>query len=243
MKEVFYFPEEESPNKILAILVAILGIFSLILPIKVSLLVGAFMMNYPHMIIPYGSLALIITSVLLSTLTGVLQVFLFLSWNNAIRKNIENTKLLFQLSLETISNDKKESLKAFLSRLSELELATWAFWAYTVIYIISLISGIGFKIILNVIAFVFLAIYLQSLFSISSELSMLKNTAYSYFLERPALLPKVKERNIILVALFSVITFTLYWLYLMVKLTYELHDFIEEDKILRKHVITVLKRK
>ncbi|MBC7240295.1 MAG: hypothetical protein H5T71_09375 [Chloroflexi bacterium] len=134
-------------------------------------------------------------------------------------------------------------MKAFLSRLSELELATWAFWAYTVIYIISLISGIGFKIILNVIAFVFLAIYLQSLFSISSELSMLKNTAYSYFLERPALLPKVKERNIILVALFSVITFTLYWLYLMVKLTYELHDFIEEDKILRKHVITVLKRK
>lgn len=233
--------EERVPSKTLSIVVVILGIFSTLFSITASHVLKHLLIFPPRMVDLYTGLGLIGTSIILNLITGVLQALLLFSWNKAIRNNIENTKILFQFSKEKVSDNRKESLELFLIKLSQLDIATWAFWIYLTIYVMTWMLGMGMRLILNVVSFIFLAIYLQSLFSISSELSKLKRTAYSLFLKTPAPLPEIKPRNIIMVAFLAIVTFTLYWLYLIIKLTYEIANFIESDKSLRESVISALK--
>ncbi len=233
--------EERTPSKGLAISVVILGVLSTLFSISASLSLRYAIMHFPHVMSFYTPFGLIGISIILSLIAGLLQLLLLFSWNRAIKNNIENTKLLFQFIQGKISESKRESIILFLHKISQLEIATWAFWIYALFYTVALISGIGLKVLLNILAFIFLAIYLQSLFSVSFELSRLKSTAYSYFLGKPALITEIKGRNVIIVAILSIITFTIYWLYLLIKITYEISSFIEEDQRVRQGVLEAIK--
>lgn len=232
--------EEKPPSVKLAISSVVLGILSIITWVSAS----SHMISDPAIVFKeeelLASLGLFILSIILKILAGVFQLILLYSWSKAIENNIDNTKLLFQLANERISEDKKGSLSVFLLKLSQMKINSWAFIIYAFFYVFG-----GFIPIINLInipAFVFLAIYLHSLFSVSSELSKLKNTVYFYFLRGmiPPM-PEIKERNVVIVALLSVITFTIYWLYLLIKLTQEISSFIEADTKIRKSVIEALK--
>jgi len=239
--------EEKAPSKGMAWSVIALGILAFIVSLIGGFAVSRGVMTAHTPAEAMGAVAgggsILIVGGVIGFIAGVLQIVVLYSWNKAITTNIDNTKMIFQLAHDKVEDsEKKENLNAFLLKVSRLEVSTWAFWAYIILYIIGMFMGMGFKTVLNILAFIFLAIYLQSIFSVSSELSKAKNTVYTYFMEKPALIPEVKKRNIILVIVLSVITFTIYWLYLLVKLTDEIREFVLTDQTVRRSVIEAISK-
>ena len=240
--------EEKAPSKGMAWSIIGLGILAFIIS-----MIGGFMVSRAVITVPNnpaaamgamaGGSSVMFAGGIIGLIAGILQILLLYSWNKAITTNIDNTKIIFQLAHDKIEDpEKKESLNAFLLKVSRLEVSTWAFWAYIILYIIGMFLGMGLKAVLNIAAFIFLAIYLQSVFTVSAELSKAKNTVYTYFLEKPALIPEVKKRNIILVVVLAIITFTIYWLYLLVKLTDEIREFVLTDQSVRRSVIDAVSK-
>jgi len=239
MIDIEHILEEKPPSLRVAMASVALGVLS----IAIWALASSHFISDPFSMVRKGSslthITLFALSIILKAFGGILQLVLLYSWSKALEKNIENTKALFQSAYEKVSENKKESLSLFLLRLSQMKLSTWAFVLYAIFYILG--GMVPLLSLINIPAYIFLAIYLHSLFYLSSELSKLKNITYDYFLGKPSLIPEIKERNIILVALFSIATLNIYWFYLLIELTKEISNFINTDKRARRYVIEALK--
>ncbi|MCS7232537.1 MAG: DUF4234 domain-containing protein [Synergistetes bacterium] len=121
-----------------------------------------------------------------------------------------------------------------------MKINSWAFPIYAFLYAFGAIIPV--LNVMNIPALIFLAIYLHSLFSVSSDLSKFKNMIYFHLLGGiPFPIPEIRERNVIVVAILSIITLNIYWLYLLIKLTKEISNFINADMKIRKHLTETLK--
>ncbi|MCD6103632.1 MAG: DUF4234 domain-containing protein, partial [Thermotogaceae bacterium] len=91
-------------------------------------------------------------------------------------------------------------------------------------------------VIFSLLAIIFLAIYLQSVFTVSKRLEEIKNTMYSVMGISTLQMQNIKSRNIGLFILFVIITLGIYWLYLLIKLSSEINNYLDTDQRLRQMV-------
>jgi len=127
------------------------------------------------------------------------------------------------------STDEKQKLLSLSTvevHLESLDLRSWAYWLYVGFY----------AVIFSLLAIIFLAIYLQSVFTVSKRLEEIKNTMYSVMGISTLQMQNIKSRNIGLFILFVIITLGIYWLYLLIKLSSEINNYLDTDQRLRQMV-------
>ena len=86
-----------------------------------------------------------------------------------------------------------------------------------------------------------MAIYIHNIFKSTSKLSDLKDKIYRYLKEEKDVdlageVYRIPQRNIITFIILSVITLSIYWLYLLVKLSSEINNYVKSDEKMRKEL-------
>ncbi len=178
----------------------------------------------------------------LGFVSGVLQLVVMYQWSSALKTNIENTQIIMKnLGRKVTDQDKVDVIDLFTTRLSGMQLPVWSYWLYVVFYIIGLFTG-AYAILFFILAFIFLAVYLHGVFSISDNLQEMKGKIYPFLLDRVVFedLRKVNKRSIGLFILLAIVTFGIYWYYLLIKLSGEINTYVDTDSRLRESVFKKL---
>ncbi len=182
-----------------------------------------------------GALAI---AVIFGIIAAIFQFIVMNQWANALKMNKNNTKIVLDyLSMKAQDTEEKFDISLIRNKIESIEIKTWAFWLYLVLYILNFITlSYG---ILKIIGLIFLAIYLQSVLSASSQLQDIKTKMYTALSKGEMLvnLNLIKPRNIGLVILLSIITLGIYAYYLLFALSKEINAFIEQDKELRNKLV------
>ncbi|HAA86592.1 MAG TPA: hypothetical protein DCE14_09655 [Kosmotogaceae bacterium] len=192
-----------------------------------------------------GASAVMILAGLLGLVSGILQAVVMYQWSCGLKTNIENTRVIMTgLSKKITDSEKTDVIDLFSTRLSGMQLPVWAYWLYVVLYIIGLFSG-AYAILFFVLGFIFLAIYLHGVFSVSESLQDMKGKIYPFLLEKVVFedIRKINKRNIGLFILLSIVTFGIYWYYLIIKLSSEINAYTDIDSRLRESVYSKLEEK
>lgn len=190
-----------------------------------------------------GSLALV---ALFGILSAIFQLLVLYQWARAINRNITNTRDVFLNLKDRLEDPLRGEIGFFANRAEEFVVQTWPFWLYLVFYIIGLFTGV-YAILFNILAFIFLAVYLHHIFRSTGKLSDLKDKLYQYLEGKHGVrlggqVFRIPRRSIILFIILSIITFTIYWLYLLVKLSSEINRYLSTDETLRREVEEALGR-
>ncbi len=190
-----------------------------------------------------GSLGLV---VVFGVLAAIFQFLVLYQWARAINRNVQNTKDVFQNLKERLEDPLRGEIGFFLNRAEEFAIQMWPFWLYLVFYLIGLFTGM-YGFVFNILAFIFLAVYLHHIFRSTGKLSDLKDKLYQYLEDRYSVrlggrVFRIPRRNIILFIILSIVTFAIYWLYLLIKLSGEINQYLATDEVLRKDVEEALSK-
>ncbi len=189
-----------------------------------------------------GAGVIMILGGLMGLVSGILQLVVMYQWSSVLKTNIDNTRIIMtSLGRRVIDRDKVDVIDLFSSRLSGMQLPVWSYWLYVVFYVIGLLTG-AYAILLFILAFIFLAAYLHGVFSVSDNLQDMKGKVYPFLLGRVVFedIRKVQKRSIGLFILLALITFGIYWYYLLIKLSSEINAYVEMDSRLRESVFKKL---
>ena len=192
-----------------------------------------------------GASAIMILAGVMGLVSGILQAVVMYQWSSALKTNIENTRIVMtSLGKKITDSEKTDVIDLFSTRLSGMQLPVWAYWLYVVLYVIGLFSG-AYSILFLVLGFIFLAIYLHGVFSVSENLQDMKGKIYPYLLEKVVFddIRTINKRNIGLFILLSIVTFGIYWYYLIIKLSSEINAYTGIDSRLRESVYNKLEEK
>ncbi|MBC7217121.1 MAG: DUF4234 domain-containing protein [Candidatus Caldatribacterium sp.] len=232
------FLEEDRASMPLAVLAVVFVILAVIfvlagLVAAVQLQAGA----------AVGSLALV---ALFGILGAIFQLLVLYQWARAINRNITNTRDVFLNLKDRLEDPLRGEIGFFANRTEEFVVQTWPFWLYLVFYLIGLFTGV-YAILFNILAFIFLAVYLHHIFRSTGKLSDLKDKLYQYLEDKHGVrlggrVFRIPRRSIILFIILSIITFAIYWLYLLVKLSSEINHYLSTDEALRREVEEALGR-
>ena len=176
-------------------------------------------------------------------LVSAILIFIVLyQWSQAIKTNIQNTLFILNHVKENIEDEqKKNAIVALESRLKTIEIYDWAYWIYLVCAIVGYINWYLF--VINLIGLIFAAIYLQNVFSASFKLQDAKSKVYQYVSDKFILSGEIiKRRNIGLFIILAIITFGIYWYYLLIKMSYEINEFLQWDIESRERVLSEFKQ-
>ena len=175
-------------------------------------------------------------------ISSILTFIVLYQWSQAVKTNIQNTQMILEHIRENIQDDsKKNAIMALKSRLKTIEIYDWAFWVYLICAIIGYINWYVFFI--NLIGFIFLAIYLQNLFQACKKLQEAKNKVYQYVSSKFILSGEIiKDRNIGMFILLAIVTIGIYWYYILIKMSYEINEFLQWDIESRERVISEFKQ-
>ncbi|MDK2951198.1 MAG: hypothetical protein PWQ77_863 [Kosmotogales bacterium] len=175
-------------------------------------------------------------------ISSILTFIVLYQWSQAIKTNIQNTQMILGHIRENIQDaSKKNAIMALESRLKTIEIYDWAFWVYLICAIVGYINWYVFFI--NLIGFVFLAIYLQNLFQACKKLQEAKNKVYQYVSSKFILSGEIiKDRNIGMFILLAIVTIGIYWYYILIKMSYEINEFLQWDIDARERVISEFKQ-
>lgn len=175
-------------------------------------------------------------------ISSILTFIVLYQWSQAVKTNIQNTQMILEHIRENIQDDsKKNAIMALESRLKTIEIYDWAFWVYLICAIIGYINWYVFFI--NLIGFIFLAIYLQNLFQACKKLQEAKNKVYQYVSSKFILSGEIiKDRNIGMFILLAIVTIGIYWYYILIKMSYEINEFLQWDIESRERVISEFKQ-
>jgi ABC-type multidrug transport system fused ATPase/permease subunit len=179
-------------------------------------------------------------------LSAIFQLLVLYQWSRAINTNVTNTRDVFLNLKDHLEDPLRGEIGFFANRSEEFIVQTWPFWVYLVFYVIGLFTGV-YAIVFNILAFIFLAVYLSSVFRSIGKLSDLKDRLYQYLEDRYGVhltgrVFRVPRRSIALFIILSIITFTIYWLYLLVRLSSEINQYLSTDETLRREVEEALSR-
>ncbi len=176
-------------------------------------------------------------------LVSAILIFIVLyQWSQAIKTNIQNTLFILNHVKENIEDEqKKNAIVALESRLKTIEIYDWAYWIYLVCAIVGYINWYLF--VINLIGLIFAAIYLQNVFSASFKLQDAKSKVYQYVSDKFILSGEIiKRRNIGLFIILAIITFGIYWYYILIKMSYEINEFLQWDIESRERVLSEFKQ-
>jgi len=213
------FSVSKRVNATLGIMILVLGIVAIVLSF-----------------IPFG---VIISSVLV-LVNAVLLVILMFQWAEVINQNSENSsKLLTDLSSKGILDSAE--FNSMISTLRTVKIDLTMYWLYIGFYVLSsflnwiwLWSG-GF--IFSFLSFIFMMIFLQNTFSSEQKLQQTKNRFYSFRMGSSARqLNQIKQRNVFLLILFTIITLGIYWWYILINHSQEINDFLDADEFNLKNL-------
>jgi len=226
------FLEEKQVSMTVAVLAVIFVILSVLLGI-----IGSLMLVTGRVVGALGSWTVV---ALFGFAGAILQAVVLYQWSAAINQNLNNTRQLFSYLKERIEDPLRGEIGFFANRIEELIIPTWPYWVYLAMYVIGLFTG-WYAFLLNLLGFIFLALYINNIFRSTSKVSDLKNKVYSYLKERKGAtitgeVYRIPRRNILVFIILSVITLSIYWLYLLVKLSSEINNYVKSDEKMRKEI-------
>lgn len=232
------FLEEEKVSMPLAVLAVVFVILALVFTLS-----GLFSAATLQVGVAVGSLGLV---VFFGILAAVFQFLVLYQWARAVNRNVQNTRDVFQGLRERLEDPLRGEIGFFINRTEEFVIQMWPFWLYLVFYIVGLFTGL-YSILFNILAFIFLAVYLHYIFRSTGKLSDLKDRLYQYLGDKHNVrlggrVFRIPRRNIILFIILSIITFAIYWLYLLIKLSGEINQYLTTDEALRRDVEEALSK-
>lgn len=173
---------------------------------------------------------------ILGIVTAILQFIVLKQWMDVLNGNIENTKKMFS-GIQTDNMSVKSEIEAASVELDNEKIPGWAFWGYLIAYVISSVFSftVWITMIAGPIAFVMILIFLYHIFSTSNSVYAKKARAYSYLRNLKGYpqidgISRITKRNLFLVIVLTVVTFGIYWLYLFIKLSTEINEFVKTDE-------------
>lgn len=231
------FLEESRVNVALAVLAVIFVFLAVVLAIAGAVVAMQEAMSGQ---VPVRGGGLIALTVVFGILSAIFQFVVLYQWSSAMNHNVKNTEQVLSNIKERLEDPLRGEVGFFLNRVEEYRVITWPFWVYLVMYIIGLFAG-WYALLFNLIGFIFMAVYLSSIFKSTNKLSDLKDRIYQYLQEKkgvtlPERVHRIKRYNIILFIVLAVITFAIYWLYLLIKLSLEINRYLESDEKVRTQV-------
>ncbi len=178
-------------------------------------------------------------TIVMGIILMILQLILLKQWMNVLNRNILNTQSLLA-SIKTDDVSVKSEIETASMEMKNEVIPGWAFWGYIISYLLTIVfSFIGYvAVIFAIVSLIFFLIYLHEIFSTSSDLFKTKSRVYSYLKNMKGLpaseeIMPVTRRNLFLVILLTIVTFGIYWLYLIIKLSYEINEYVKSDEIAR----------
>lgn len=181
----------------------------------------------------FGGMFITLISGLLGVLAAIFTLIVLSQWSSTLNENIQNTKALLGYLKQKVETDKQINLSVLEGHLSALNLNIWAYWLYLVFYIISFLVPMA-SFIFSILAIVFLSVYLQSVFTVARRLEEIKNAMYPMLGISSPMLSYIKQRNVGIFILLVIVTFGIYWWYLLIKLSDEINQYIDADQKLRQ---------
>lgn len=196
--------------------------------------------------VPVGGGGLLAITVIFGILSAIFQIVVLYQWSSTMNQNVSNTEQTLTHFKEHLEDPLRGEVGFFLNRVEEYKILTWPFWVYLVMYLIALFSG-WYAFLFNLIGFIFLAVYLSNIFKSTNKISDLKDRIYQYIQEKEGVglserIHRIKRYNIILFIVLAVITFGIYWLYLLVKMSLEINRYLESDEKVRTQMEEALSR-
>lgn len=193
--------------------------------------------NMPSLI-TYG-LGYYFLMITLDVITMILLLMVLKEIMDVLNRNIENTRALLAKVI-TDDTSVKSEIEAAARELKSERIPGWALWGYFLSCVVGLVFAFVLPVasIFGIVGFVFFLIYLHQIFSTSTSIYAIKNRVYSY-LKNMKGLPQVEEirpitkRNVFLVLILMIVTFGIYWLYLIAKLPSEVNEFVQSDELVR----------
>lgn len=180
-----------------------------------------------------------VTILIINLINMIFQFIVLREWMMVLNKNILNTQDMLS-SIKTEDLSLKSEIEAASLELKNELIPSWPFWGYIFSYTIGIlfIAEMGITFIFEILAFIFLLIYLYRIFVSASAIYKTKYRLYAYLRNSKGLpnvqdIPQITQRNIFLVVLLTVITIGIYWLYLIVKLSFEINEYVKNDEIVR----------
>jgi hypothetical protein len=181
----------------------------------------------------FGGMVAAIFAGIFGILAAVFTLIVLNQWSSALTDNIQNTKTLLTYLKQKGDSEKQTNLVVLEGHLSGLQLYTWAYWVYLIFYVLALFTGVA-SFVFSILAIIFLAVYLQSVFTVSKRLEEIKNIMYPLLGVETPMLTYIKSRNIGVFILLVIVTLGIYWWYLLIKLSSEINQYIDADQRLRQ---------
>ncbi|HOJ87803.1 MAG TPA: DUF4234 domain-containing protein [Pseudothermotoga sp.] len=181
----------------------------------------------------FGGFFITLISGLLGILAGIFTLIVLNQWSGVLNENIQNTKVLLSYLKQKVESEKQMNLSVLEGHLSTLNLNIWAYWVYLVFYVISFLIPVA-SFVFSILAIVFLSVYLQSVFSVSKRLEEIKNAMYPLLGISFPMMSYIKQRNVGIFILLTIVTLGIYWWYLLIKLSDEINQYIDADQKIRQ---------
>ncbi len=232
------FSEEKRVSKNFAIAALLLGIVNIVL-----IWVGSF---YAISTLATGNIlagaaagaGILFFSVVIGILVMVFQALVIFQWSQTLNGNIKNTQTILQ-RMQSVKSDQRSlaDIQIMNTEISNMRLEPWAFWVYLGLYFIQLFVPATAVFVLGILGFIFLAVYLQMVFSLSKKLQDIKAKFYAFYSQgNMRNLHQIKSRNIGIFILLTIITFGIYWWYLLIVMSGEINAFLDTDQQIRKNL-------
>ncbi len=180
---------------------------------------------------------------ILGIVTAILQLIVLKQIMDVLNNNIVHTRAMLA-NIQTDDLSIKSEIEAAARELESESIPGWAFWGYVISYVVAMIFSFVPPVttVFGLVGFVFFLIYLHQIFSTAASIYGVKNRVYSYLRNMKGL-PQIEElrpiakRNIFLVLILTIVTFGIYWLYLLVRLPTEVNEFVKSDEGIRARFV------
>lgn len=221
-----------------AVIAEILTFISLIFEmISVVLLIGS--VGWDSFSMLTGARGEYFILLVLGIVSAVFQLIVLKQWMDVLNNNINNTKKLFS-AIRTDDISVKSEIEAVSMELENEKIPGWPYWGYLIAYVILYLFSFAVwpTMIAGLIGFIMFLIFLHHIFSTSNSVYTKKARAYSYLRNLKGYpqiddISKITKRNLFLVIVLTVVTFGIYWLYLFIKLSAEINEFVKTDELAR----------
>lgn len=226
------FTVEKRVNVGLAMGALLVGIFGVIFAV-IGVVTAAYSIFSGNFFGAITGSGIFILSLFTNLVVMILQAILIFQWSSALNVNIDNSRLFLRNLIQENPQNKDYSEMEY--RLQSLKFDPWAFWVYLAFYFLGTVFQAG-SWYLNLIGFIFLAIYLQMTFTMATSLQDHKERFYSFYSPSGVFggsIRKMKQRNIFLLILFNIITLGIYWWYLLIVFSKEINEFLDTDRQIR----------
>ena len=187
-----------------------------------------------------GGGGLLLVSLLLGLVGTVMQLVVVYQWAGALNTNLANLRLLLQ-HLVARAGDETErvNFQGGLERLAGMGISMVLFWGYVLLHVAGFFMPGGLGKLMGFAAFLFIALYLNSVFKLTDAVQDLRQKIYAHVLgEGPCLPPsRIRHRNVFLALVLMVLTLGIYWLFLLYNLTTEINAYLDDDQAARGRIL------